>query len=524
MTRDRVAALGLVVSVWAVSLTQLDRFPPLHDDEAWILSPGVKLFSQGVYGSDLFAGFAGMERHYFEFMPLLSVLQGAGARLWGIGVFQMRFLPVLLAVLLLALIFSLARWLAGPVVALAAALLLLGWQWLPGGARILGTGIPLVDLARLARYDVLAALLGLAALFAFIRGSSISRRPPCLDLLAGLLVGLAGLAQLYGLFWLAVFISGLAVTRLRYGQDGGGRRLAWLLGGSGLVWLPWGVYVANGLADYRAQMRLHGTQFDLFVPSFYLGNLLNEGRRYALGLRDPTIVTRAGFWLLVVGAPIALAWLAWRASRGDQAAFWLVWSCLVFPLLLALLVQRKTFDYLVTVVPLVSIALAWGLVALARRGPVTRLAVVAWLVLAVLQGSWTIVQMQRRASQVDPVPDAFFVQLRHLIAPGERVVGPTAYAVGVPETAYRSYALPFYLADPDLAPAPLALDDALEALTPDVLLMSPQWALSMQGDPVTRRPDRRLQFAAFMARHQARLVANLRDSEGAPIQVFRLSP
>jgi hypothetical protein len=86
----RWASLALLLVFWWVSIWNLSRYPLIEEDEPWILSPGFKLFAQGVYGSDLFRGFHGMEQHYFEFMPLMSWLEGAMSRLLGVGVLQMR--------------------------------------------------------------------------------------------------------------------------------------------------------------------------------------------------------------------------------------------------------------------------------------------------------------------------------------------------------------------------------------------------------------------------------------------------
>ncbi|MBI3760965.1 MAG: hypothetical protein HY260_03770, partial [Chloroflexi bacterium] len=97
------APFVMLLLFWAFSAIHLDRFPTVHQDEPWILSPGYKLFSQGVYGSDLLVGYYGMERHYFEFMPLMSILQGPAAEFFGLGVLQMRFVPVSLGALTLAL-------------------------------------------------------------------------------------------------------------------------------------------------------------------------------------------------------------------------------------------------------------------------------------------------------------------------------------------------------------------------------------------------------------------------------------
>ncbi len=61
------------LTFWLVSLLNLNRFPVIHQDEPWILSPGYKLFTQGTFGSDFFTGFYGMERHYLQFMPQRDV-------------------------------------------------------------------------------------------------------------------------------------------------------------------------------------------------------------------------------------------------------------------------------------------------------------------------------------------------------------------------------------------------------------------------------------------------------------------
>src|SRR5262245_39776552 len=94
------------------SLMNLDRFPPIHDDEPSILAPGYKLFHHGVYGLDMYTGFYGQERIYLEVMPLMPVLQGASAQAVGVGVRQMRLVPVALGTLTLALVFVLGRALA----------------------------------------------------------------------------------------------------------------------------------------------------------------------------------------------------------------------------------------------------------------------------------------------------------------------------------------------------------------------------------------------------------------------------
>src|SRR5574341_106852 len=92
----KYAHVLFLLAFWLIGLSYLDRLPVLNEAEAWILAPGYKLVTRGIFGVDMLAGFYGMEMHYFEFMPLMSVLEGIGAVFWGLGVFQMRFLPLAL--------------------------------------------------------------------------------------------------------------------------------------------------------------------------------------------------------------------------------------------------------------------------------------------------------------------------------------------------------------------------------------------------------------------------------------------
>jgi hypothetical protein len=93
----------LLLAFWAMSLTRLDRFPPLHVDEVSILAPGYKLMTEGRYGLDMYAGFHRQEEIYLEVMPLMPLSQGIGERLFGLGVWPMRFLAVAWGMLILTL-------------------------------------------------------------------------------------------------------------------------------------------------------------------------------------------------------------------------------------------------------------------------------------------------------------------------------------------------------------------------------------------------------------------------------------
>jgi len=247
----RLAALLAILALWGVSLWNLDRWPPVHQDEPWILSPGYKLFTRGVYGSDLFTGFYGMEHHYFQFMPLMSLLQGATTRVLGVGVWQMRCVPVALGMLTATLTFALARKLAGTLVAPVALLLLLTWPWTPGVGPMLGSGVPLIDVSRIARYDILTAPLGLCALWCFVRARESNRLS--YDFLSGVLAGLAGLAHVYGLFWIGALFTALMLDRF-FSKQSALRSVSMILMGAAAAWAIWIGYSALNWEDFAGQL------------------------------------------------------------------------------------------------------------------------------------------------------------------------------------------------------------------------------------------------------------------------------
>ena len=356
--RARWAILGALLLFWGLALWNLDRYPPIHFDEATILEPGYQLFYNGVYGAPMYTGFYGQERVYLEVPPLMSLLQGASTWLLGVGVWQMRYFPVVCGLLTLALTAALAARLAGPTAGLAAAWLLLLWKWTPSDLDFLGSGLPLLDVARIARYDILVPVFGLSAFLAWLRGRTGTW--PWLLFASGLLAGLSGLANVYGAFWIAA----LGLLTLYDNSAGRLRRLAWLLAGAALPVLGWAGMLAAHWDDTRGQFIKHAGRFDLLRPSFYLDNMLNEPHRYFLGVRDPATYLRLGFWLAVLGLPASLAWLAWRWRRAhDARAAWLLAPALVLPALLALLDSEKRFYYLIVVIPVFAISVAWAATA-----------------------------------------------------------------------------------------------------------------------------------------------------------------
>jgi hypothetical protein len=123
----------------------------------------------GVYGSDLFAGYYGVDRHNYQHMLLYPLLQAAVFKGAGVGVLQMRLLPVLFGLALLLIVFLAGKELGDRRVGVLAVVLLLGLRVWTGSDA---TGILLLDRARVNRYDIAVPVFGLLALWAYVNSRS----------------------------------------------------------------------------------------------------------------------------------------------------------------------------------------------------------------------------------------------------------------------------------------------------------------------------------------------------------------
>jgi hypothetical protein len=476
--------LGALAALYlAVSLHGLGVAPPVYEDEPWQASTGWKLATEGTFGSDLFAGFNGMERRHYWFLPVHPLLLAATFRLAGPGLVQARTETVALGLLTLLLAGALGWRLFGPAVGvLGAALLLL--------ARTTGltpsqtSGILLVDVARIARYDMAVPVFGLASLHAYLWGRA--RGGAGWYATAGLLAGLAGLSHLYGAFWLP------ALAALALWDRAGGRPLAALAGGFAAAWLPYLAYVLADVPTWVSQTRQYGPRFGLLDPHWYWRNLVAEPRRYGPGLGPPGWgwLARPGAWLGLLGAPAAALALAARAWRGaDPAARALAAPLVLLPALFALLVHLKLANYLVTVAPLGALAVAWAGVALWRRpgarrgGAALRAALAAALLAVALEGAARLAALSAAARTLTPYA-ALAARVRPLVPPGARVLAPHRYWFGLEDRDFRSWLVPLGRAGAGPGGPPPDLARALDEVAPDVVLIDgPLRAYLAEGSP-----------------------------------------
>lgn len=510
----RAALVGLLLLFLAISLLYLDRLPPVFEDEPWQASTGWSIARDGVFGSEMFAGYYGMDRHYYGYMPVHPLLLAGTFRVAGIGVEQMRLEATAMALTTLLLAWVLARRLFDDAVALLAVAMLVVVRLL-GTSPVTLTGIPLVDGARIARYDIVVPVFGLGALLAFVHARD--RVGWLWYSAAGLLAALAGLSHVYGAFWF------VALALLALWDRARPRQLAALAFGFVAPWLGYLAYVLPHLDDWRGQTRIYNPRFELLDPGWYVSNVLDEYHRYGPGLGPPgwDWLARPGFWVALVVLPASLVALARRAMRGDRAARAIVVPTVVIPALFAPLLYVKQSSYLLTVVPLGAIAAAWGVVELWRRLPPTgwfRVALVTFGLLVALEGLAQVRAVDADTDRTTPY-DAHVARLRAEAPPGARVLGVHTWWLGFYDADFRAWLVPLLEADPRYAQPPLPIDTALDRVAPDVVLIDAELRAVLDA-----RPDLGAGVASWLARNELALVATIDDPTWGATEVYRRDP
>lgn len=519
-----IALLGLIAYLLA-TVPHLAVFPPVGEDESWIAAAPYKLATEGVLGSDLFTGYYGMERHHFEQMPLFPLMQAGLFRLFGVGVVQMRALPVACGLLLLIVVFAVGRQLGGDRVGALAVVLMITLRVTDAADS---TGILLLDRARINRYDIAVPVFALLSVLAFNRAERAPRG--WWYALTGFFTGLAGLSHLYGVFWLPVF-AGLLTVRRRW-RVLHARDLWLMLAGFAVPWAFWVGYIATGWSDYVGQMRLDAGRFNLLDPRFYLDNILHGNGPISfdwflrsIGALSPTQV---GTWTMVIGTPAAVAVaLSQTRDASSRVVRAFAIASIVQLVMFVVLLRVKTLNYMIALWPLAALLLAWLGIWLwdrDRARGLMRLALVTLLGLLIVDGGIHVIRAQRRARQVTPY-DFYESEVARCIPPGSLVLGLQRYWLGLRQYRYRSWLLPIDATNPLYADEPIGLDAALDRLNPDVILVDRQIDDLMAEAASVDHPNHRLQagFEAFKQRRHARVTCVIRDPTYGTMQVYLLT-
>src|SRR5258708_31936202 len=91
-----------------IAIYNLGNYRPVSNDEMELMGVAYKLASQGVLGSDLYAGFYNADQHFMITLPLEHVLNASSFKAFGPGVAQMRWVAVVAGPSALCGLYSLA--------------------------------------------------------------------------------------------------------------------------------------------------------------------------------------------------------------------------------------------------------------------------------------------------------------------------------------------------------------------------------------------------------------------------------
>lgn len=474
----RTAALLAAVVCWycLATLPYLDNFPLPSQDETQIAAPGYKLASQGVYGQDLYTGYYRSEQYVYEFPPLHPLLLALCFKLFGLGMWQARLVSALCGLATVLLTFELGRRLYQVRVGLAAAAVLCTLRL---SLEPKMSGVPLLDFARVIRYDIVVPVFVLASCLCFYyahqRGSRLGYAA------AGLLAGPAMLGHVYGAFIVAVFAAVLLWERgWRVALD---PPIYLVVAGWALAALSWAIYALQDPAAYYGQTLVDQAagRYDVLNPAFYWNNLLHEIDRYhrfvgggGAGLLQP----RVGIWLLLAGVLGANVLLLRRGRGGMSLPDRLLFLSLAMLLgLLTLLVNIKDYRYIILILPFAALQVAYALVQAwgwaGERATWLRWVGGVVLLAALLESGAGVAQLLRNAQSASPYQRFTGAVAQH-IPPGARVMMVHFYWIGLAQFEARSLDLPFRFSNPNFYKLqPLSMAEALRRVAPTHLLVDP---------------------------------------------------
>jgi 4-amino-4-deoxy-L-arabinose transferase-like glycosyltransferase len=516
--RLRLFTLALLLYFWWGGVAHLDRFPTVHEDEPWIAAPGYTLWEEGHFGTELFAGFYGMEQHYYQIPPLFSLLLGGGLHVFGLGLFQARVIPLMCILLTLALTYRLGATLFSGWHGVLAVAVLVGWSIAQPAPRLV-SGVPMADVARIARYDAGVPPFALGALVMLVRAIN---QPSRLKFVAiGALTGLAALSHLYGGFWLAAIIVVIVLRFRRRAVEYTGLAVI----GFGLVLLPWLLFVASNAEDFINQNRLYAGRFRLSDPQFYIENLSQEWQRYQPVTEALRNTWGAQLWLVTL--VIGVVWLLWRVRKKDQSAGTLLILPGVMIALFALLLKFKTFTYLATLWPLFALVVACGWVGLwgAANRRLWRIGIAALFCSAMVIGGLRTLRVHQFAQGTTPYR-TLTEQIAALLPPDTRLLALQHYWFGLADRTrhYRSLLVPIFKTNPLYVADPIPFAQAVDEIPATVLLLDQpiQDLLADTYDLDSPENSLGMQILDYLNSHNAKLLGVIDDPSYGKFYVYQI--
>lgn len=468
-----VAPLLVLLLYLALSLPYLDRIPLVHQDEPWIASTSWKLATQGIYGSDMFAGYYGMEERYYLNLPLYAWLTAPLYKGIGLGLWQVRWATVAMGAIVLTLTYALGKRLFGATVGLVAMVLLLFTSHASlTPYRI--TGILLTDSSRIGRYDILVPIFLLLALLQFDHSRHRQNRRYWHYFGTGFWVACATLSNLYGIFAVALFGLLLGWQRATW------RDFAAFGTGVGLPLLLPLLYILQAPTTFLGQIAIQSPRFGSSQWQWYWENWRGEELRYVWGT-EGRWWSRPGAWVAAVALPLTLLGMVRQLQQRRIAARFILLPSLLFPFAFAWLVSVKRVEYLMVILPVWAIALAWGGVALWEWGKLLKMVWLACMVkgslilllgIILLDGTFRYYRFYRQAETMPPYAN-FTSAIRTAIPPHRRVLGLHSYWFSFTDTDYRTWYTFLNLAGSEFTPFVRSLPDSLSQFNPDYIVIDP---------------------------------------------------
>lgn len=518
-TRFQLLSFIFLFGIYLVfSLKNLDALPVVYEDEPFIASTGWKIATEGKFGTDLFTGFYGMENHVFLFPPAYPLLLGGVFHLIGISLFKARLVSVILGGIILLLTYSLGSRLFRPTIGLLAIFFLL-FTRLTGTTPSQITGILFVDIARIVRYDLPVSLFGLLALHVYL---SADRKGLFYYGIAGLIVGIASLSHLYGGFWLVVLFLLIVFEKNAV------KKLTAFLTGFLLSWIPYIFYILNDLSNWKLQTWQQAPRLDLLNLQFYIHNILNEYHRYGPGLGPfgAGWFFRIGFWSTLILFPIACLLLLRKSLlTHDLSSRLVVTSALIFPILFALFSKPKIANYLICIYPIWAICWAWGVDEIWKWmkqffTPWPRYILVLIVTLIGFEGI-TRLSLLQTLKYHTPYP-SFIQKIQRYTPANVTILGPHSFWFGFEAYEYRAWALPFFQTNFLSTPAPILAEQAMDAISPDIILIDSHTRAYLESSPTEIGPT--TVFLDWIENNGYSLNTTIDDPTYGKVEIYNREP
>jgi 4-amino-4-deoxy-L-arabinose transferase-like glycosyltransferase len=541
LTDERLAFL-LIAAFALLNLVGLDRVPLVNDDEPWIAETGLRFWERGVFASEMFRGFFGAEEHFLLHAPLFCLVTGGAVSLFGHGLIQVRLVSLAMATATAALTFFLGRRLLSSRHGLLAVLMLTAWRLTPG-LPSQRTGIALVDLGRLARYDIAVPVAGVAAFLLILPLAERVAPPRWRLVLAGAIAGLGVMCHATGLAWIGILCVTVMAAR---GWSAGLAASGWIAAGTTVALLPWLVFMMHGWQDLLAQQAYIAHRYNLLDWRFYIENVWREWRRYGLigrGLQH----AQPGAWLIAISG-LTGVWVLFRPAVGERSAgpgassspqgperhaprvHVLRTALVVGVALFTIGLNPKPYHYIAALWPLLALTAAVGLASLLRApARLIRLTAIVMVMAAVAEGAMAWGRIMRQAASTTSY-NVLCERLAAEIPRGSRVLALPSYwfCLAPRVDAYRTLVVPLLVAQTRFRSDPQALDDALSAVDANVLVLDRAMLTFMEQALDPANPAHQYGLTAkglrnYLARRSARHVV-IEDASYGRFEIHYLSP